>query len=218
MIIELCIHSALPGKIEPLIKLLQERLFATRARYGARLLFATVGDSGPLGEVVAAWAHDSETALAEFEQSLPSDTAWQALAPDLAGLMRTQNRQFLRTTSFTEVHFPPADTRLIDLRTYSFKPGGLASFLPVCESAGLPGQLRHCGNLVFHSISTSGSSDQLVQAWAYKDHAHYDQGQRALFKDPEWARDYRQRVIHLVDVQEHRYLQTLSWSPNSAHA
>ena len=215
MVIELCIYSALPGKIEALIALLQEHIFPTRAQHGARLLFATVGDSGRLGEVVAAWAHDSETACATFDKSLQEDTTWGGMASNLGALMRTQSRQLLRTTTFTDVSMPPSGTRLIDLRVYSFKPGGLSSFLPVCASAGLPGQLRHCGDLVFHSISTSGPLDQLVQAWAYKDHSQYDHGQRSLFKDPEWARDYRQRVIHLVDEQEHRYLQTLSWSPTS---
>jgi len=216
LLIDLCIHAALPGRVDPLLRLLQEGMVPLRQQHGARLLFATVGDSGPLGEVVTAWAHDTRRQWADFDEALELDPSWQSLASKMSAHLRMQSRQILRTTDFTSAALPPQGTRLIDLRIYTFKPDGLATFLPVCASAGLPGQRRHCGDLVFHSTSISGPSDQLVQAWAYENHTQYDAGQRALFKDPSWAMDYRQRVIHLVDVQEHRYLQTLSWSPTAA--
>jgi hypothetical protein len=218
LVIEMCAHAALPGQIDPLLRLLRDRIVPLRQQHGARLLFVTVGDSGRLGEVVTAWAHDSHTEFARFDEALEGDPSWQSLAPEMSGHTRAQTRQMLRITNFTSVALPPERTRLIDLRIYSFKPGALAAFLPVCAGAGLPGQRRHCRDLVFHATSISGPSDQLVQAWAYENHAQYDAGQRALFKDPSWALDYRQRVIHLVAEQEHRYLQTLPWSPTAPRA
>ena len=66
---------------------------------------------------------------------------------------------------------------------------------------------------MFHGVSASGRLHQLVQAWAYPDHAAYDSGQKTLFADVAWARGYRSRVIHLVQEQEHQLLRPLAGSP-----
>lgn len=218
MQIELFVHSALPGKIEAMLRVLRESIAPLREQYGARLVFATAGDSGPMGEVVMAWAHASLEHLASFNLALESDSKWHTLKAEIGSLMRAQTLRVLDTTSFSTVELPPAGTRLIDLRCYTFRPGGLATFLPICATNGLPGQLRHCGNLIFHSTSRTGSTEDLVQAWAYKGFDQYNQGQRALFHDPDWALNYRERVLHLVDIQDHRYLQMLAWSPLKANS
>jgi hypothetical protein len=213
VLIELCRHTAVPGKLEAFLARLTADGVAIRAGHGARLLFLTVGDSGRLNEVVLAWAHDSIASFAQMRQRLGDDRQWQAWERSGSVFLQRQERRLMETTSFTRVTLPPAGTRLIDLRTYSFKPGGITDFLPVCESAGFPLQQRHCGALVFHAVSSTGAGDQLVQAWAYPDHDRYQRGQVALFRDPQWASSYRERVIHLVQEQEHRYLKALAASP-----
>lgn len=210
MIIELCVHSALPGRMDDYRRIAQQTLQPAARGAGARLLSAAGGDTGALNELVLAWAHDSLAGFERAQQALRSDAAWLATAREAGRLLRAQTRQLVGTTAFTEVEPPPPGTRLIDLRCYSFKPEALQDFLPVCASDGLPGQRRHCGALVFHATSLSGTGDQLVQAWAYAGHEDYERGQRNLFRDAAWATGYRQRVIHLVDVQEHRLLRPLA--------
>ena len=210
MIIELCVHSALPGRLEDYRRVAQAALQPAAQHAGARLLFAAGGDTGALNDLVLAWAHDSLAGFERVQQALRADETWLAAAREAGRLLRAQTRQLVATTAFTEVEAPPPGTRLIDLRCYSFKPEALQDFLPVCASDGLPGQRRHCGALVFHATSLSGAGDQLVQAWAYAAHEDYERGQRGLFRDPAWATGYRQRVIHLVDVQEHRLLRPVA--------
>lgn len=210
MVIELCVHTALPGRMDDYRRIAQQTLQPAARAAGARLMFAAGGDTGALNELVLAWAHDSLAAFDRTQQALRADAAWLAAAREAGRTLRAQTRQLAATTSFTEVEPPPPGTRLIDLRCYSFKPEALQDFLPVCASDGLPGQRRHCGALVFHATSLSGAGDQLVQAWAYPAHADYERGQRDLFHDADWTRGYRQRVIHLVDVQEHRLLKPLA--------
>jgi len=210
MIIELCVHSALPGRMDDYRRIAQQTLQPAALGAGARLLFAAGGDTGALGELVLAWAHDSLAGFERTQQALRADATWLAAAREAGRQLRAQTRQLVATTAFTEAEPPPPGTRLIDLRCYSFKPEALQDFLPVCASDGLPGQRRHCGALVFHATSLSGAGDQLVQAWAYPGHEDYERGQRELFRDAAWATGYRQRVIHLVDVQEHRLLRPLA--------
>jgi hypothetical protein len=209
MIIELCVHSAQAGRLDDYRALAQQVLQPAALRQGAQLLFCAGGESGALSELVVAWTHESLAAFEQVQQALRGDTAWLAAAREAGRLLRAQTRQLVATTSFTEVAPPPPQARLLDLRCYSFKPEALQDFLPVCASDGLPGQRRHCGHLVFHGTSVSGAGDQLVQAWAYTGYEAYEQGQRGLFRDAAWAQGYRQRVIHLVDTQEHRLLRPL---------
>jgi NIPSNAP len=211
--IELFVHSALPGKVEPLLRLWREVWVPVRERHGAKLLFACVGDSGPMGEVVMAWAYPSADELTACSRAIQADPQLSAVVAEVSTLLRAQSRRLLEKTWFSTLNLPPEGTRLIDLRCYTFRPGGLAPFLPICASEGLPRQRRHCGALVFHATSLTGSTEDLVQAWAYENHDEYDQGQRALFRDPDWSQNYRQKALPLVEVQDHRYLQTLSWSP-----
>jgi hypothetical protein len=212
MIIELCIHRAHAGRLDEFRRLSQSALHPPALAHGAQLLFCAGGESGALNELVTAWSHPSQAAFDQVRQALRSDATWLAAAREAGRLLLTQTRQLVATTSFTEVSPPPPNSRLLDLRCYSFKPEALQDFLPICATDGLPGQRRHCGHLVFHATSITGTGDQLVQAWAYADHQTYEQGQRNLFRDAAWAQGYRQRVIHLVDVQEHRLLRPLSTS------
>lgn len=213
MLIELCVSTAVPGQIEAYLSLFGQALRPAAEGQGARLLYLTVGDTGPLNEVVTAWAYPDMAAHAAAQSALRAEPQWLASAHAAGQMLRQQTRQLVNTTSFSGVELPPHGTRVIDLRTYSFLPERLQDFLPICESDGLPRQRVHCGALVFHGVSATGRGDQLIQAWAYASHADYDRGQAALFKDADWARGYRQRVIHLVDVQEHRLLRVLAASP-----
>jgi hypothetical protein len=216
--IELFVHSALPGKAELLLRLLRDRMVPLRERHGAQLLFACMGDSGPMGELVVAWSYRSADELQAVAHALQADSQSSAVSAEAGTLMRAQSRRVLETTSFSSVDLAPEGSKLIDLRCYTFKPGTLASFLPICQADGLPGQQRHCGALVFHATSLTGSTEDLVQAWAYDSHAQYDQGQRALFRDPDWSQKYRQQALPFVEVQDHRYLQVLAWSPVRARS
>jgi len=212
-LIELTTHTAIPGRLDSFLQVFAEELRPAASAAGARLLLLATGASGPLNEAVAGWWHDSAVAQAQAQDRLQDDAGWQAARRRAGELLLREHTQLVRTSTFTGVTPASAGVRLVDLRTYSFHPEGLQAFLPICEADGLPHQRRHCGELLFHGVSASGRLHQLVQAWGYRDHAQYEVGQRNLFADAEWARGYRQRVIHLVQEQEHRHLRVLPGSP-----
>lgn len=215
MLIELVTHTAHPGQLEAFLRLASEELRPMQVQAGARLLFVTTGATGKLNECITAWAYDSQLVHAQAQDRLLGEPAWgQARARAGATLLR-EHAQLVRTTSFSDVSLAPAGTRMIDLRTYSFRPEGLQEFLPACEAHGLPRQRIHCGHLVFHGVSVSGRLHQLVQAWAYADHDAYDKGQKALFQDEQWTQGYRAPVLRLVQEQEHQLLRTLPGSPTA---
>jgi hypothetical protein len=213
MLVELVTHTAHPGQLADFLRIAAEELRPLQAKAGAQLLYVTTGATGRLNECITAWSYASQAQHAQAADALAADAQWlQARTRATSALLR-EHVQLVRTTDFSTVTRPPQPARLIDLRTYSFRPGGLQAFLPVCEADGLPRQRVHCGHLVFHGVSVSGRLHQLVQAWAYADHDAYEAGQKALFDDEQWARGYRERVLHLVQEQEHQLLRILAGSP-----
>jgi len=215
MLIDLTTHTAHPGQLDAFLRCFGEELRPAAEAAGARLLLLTTGASGRLNEAIVGWSHDSASTYAQVQDRLQDDGAWQAARRRAGELLLREHTQLVRTTSFTSVSPAPAEVRLLDLRTYSFQPEGLQTFLPICESDGLPHQRLHCGHLLFHGVSVTGRLHQLVQAWGYASHEQYDSGQKNLFRDESWARGYRARVIHLVQEQEHQHLRVLPGSPTA---
>lgn len=215
MLIELVTHTAHPGQLEGFLRIAGEALRPLQAQAGARLLAVTTGATGKLNECIVAWGYESQVAHAQALDRLAADVAWARARARAGATLLREHVQLVRTTSFSDVALPPAGTRVIDLRTYSFRPEGLQEFLPACEAHGLPRQRIHCGHLVFHGVSASGRLHQLVQAWAYPDHEAYDKGQKALFQDEQWRQGYRAPVLGLVQEQEHQLLRTLPGSPSA---
>jgi hypothetical protein len=215
MLIELTIHTAIPGQLDAFLACFADELRPAAEQAGARLLLLSTGASGRLNEAIVGWSHESATAHAQVQDRLQDNEAWRTARRRAGEALLREHTQLVRTTPFTTVSPAPADVRLLDLRTYSFKPEGLQAYLPLCQADGLPRQREHCGSLLFHGVSASGRLHQLVQAWGYRDQAQYDAGQKNLFKDAEWARGYRQRVIHLVQEQEHQLLRVLPGSPSA---
>lgn len=101
---------------------------------------------------------------------------------------------------------------LIDLRFYTCQPGLLPEFMALAERELVPLETRHLGQLVFYSASETGTVNQAVHAWAFKDTADRDARQRALEADPAWP-DLAKRVYALVQHRENRLLYTTRFSP-----
>ncbi|WP_282374893.1 NIPSNAP family protein [Pseudomonas sp. PS01302] len=101
---------------------------------------------------------------------------------------------------------------LIDLRIYTFKPGALAQCIPIIEREGLPVQIRHCGTLLGYFTTETGTLNQVVQLWAYKDAADRDARRAALWADPEWTH-YTNQVLPHIQHQENRFLRALPSYP-----
>jgi hypothetical protein len=101
---------------------------------------------------------------------------------------------------------------IIDLRTYTFHPGQLTKWLPIYEREKMPLQLKHCGHLVGYFTAETGTLNQVVQLWAYKDHADRDARRAALWADPEWN-ESASKTLGMIQTQECKILKPTSFSP-----
>jgi hypothetical protein len=101
---------------------------------------------------------------------------------------------------------------LVDLRTYTFHPGTLPKFLTAFEAEGLPLQTQHCGHLVGYFTTESGTLNQVVQMWAYKDAADRDQRRAGLWADPAWQA-FGEKALPMIQGQENRLLKPTRFSP-----
>ncbi|MBL0422918.1 NIPSNAP family protein [Ramlibacter sp. AW1] len=94
---------------------------------------------------------------------------------------------------------------LVEMRTYSFGPGGAADYLKAYN--GRPRQLQSeiLGRLLGLYQSEVGELNQLVFLWGFDSHDERDRRRRALMADAEFA-EFRRGTRHLVLRQENRLL------------
>ncbi len=104
-----------------------------------------------------------------------------------------------------------ADTRpMIDLRTYTIRPRGMAEFLDVFDRLAMPVQLRHLGPPLAFFVSDIGPLNQVVHLWAYDSLADYDARRTARDVDPDWPA-YLKASGHLILAQENRFVRRVEF-------
>ena len=103
---------------------------------------------------------------------------------------------------------------IIDLRTYTLKPGKVADYLELYEREGLPVQTRYLGPPVGYFVSEIGELNQLVHIWKYESMADRERKRALLEADPEWTA-YRAHSAQAgyLHSQENQILKSVSFSP-----
>lgn len=215
MLIDLRFYTFHPGALSRFLPMFEETGLAIQRRHCGRLLFYSTVHTGTINTIVQAWVYRDTQDRDERRARLWGDAQWLAFGERALPLIRHQENRLLRTTAFTTPAEPFAGAAIVDLRTYTFAPGALAKFLPLCASKGIETQQRHCGHLVFHATSETGVLNQLVQGWAYRSLDDYQQRQRALLADETWHREYRSQALALAVEQSHMLLETTAFSPTA---
>ena len=101
---------------------------------------------------------------------------------------------------------------IYEMRTYTAHPGKLGPWLKVYQETRLPILLRHLGNLVGAFTTETGTINQLVQIWAYEDHADRAARRAALWADPEWLNPAN-NTADALQKQDSVLLTPTSFSP-----
>lgn len=101
---------------------------------------------------------------------------------------------------------------LVEMRTYTFRPGTLAPFLELYEAEGLALHTGHLGRLLGYFTTESGELHQAVHIWGYEDHADRETRRRALNADPDWAA-FARKAGDIVVRMETRFLSPAPFSP-----
>ena len=75
---------------------------------------------------------------------------------------------------------------LLDIRSYTCRPGMLNQHLALYEKMGKEPQTRHLGQPFAYLVTETGDPNQYVHIWAYKNAADREQRRTAMWADPDW--------------------------------
>lgn len=75
---------------------------------------------------------------------------------------------------------------IIDLRTYSVRPGTLGQQLALYEKYGYPVQLRYMGEPLFYLTAETGELNTMVHGWVYDSAGDREAKRTQMAKDPDW--------------------------------
>jgi hypothetical protein len=85
---------------------------------------------------------------------------------------------------------------LLDVRTYTLKPGGLKAHFELYEKYGKGPQTRHLGEPLAYLKTETGDPNEYVHIWVYENAADREAKRAAMMSDPEWLA-YTQRSAEL---------------------
>lgn len=75
---------------------------------------------------------------------------------------------------------------IVDMRTYTVRPGTLRRQLAMYAEHGLPVQTRHLGEPFAFLLTDVGDVNSYVHLWAYDDVADRARRRAAMQADPDW--------------------------------
>jgi len=103
---------------------------------------------------------------------------------------------------------------IVDLRTYTIKPGKMADFLALYEREGFAVQKRHLGEPVGYFVSEIGDLNQVVHIWKYASMAERETKRAGMEADPEWNL-YRKHSAEAgyLHTQKNQILKSVPFSP-----
>lgn len=101
---------------------------------------------------------------------------------------------------------------LIDMRTYTCRPGTLKAHLALYEKEGWATQCRHLGEPVLYAVTETGPQNSYVHAWAYASAEDRATRRAAMQADPAWqAFLQRSTEAGYLVSQENRLLTPTSF-------
>jgi hypothetical protein len=102
---------------------------------------------------------------------------------------------------------------IVDMRTYTLRPGGLQPYLQLYRRLGFPVHREYVGEPIGYYSSEIGALNQVVHLWGYDSLGDREAKRAALEKDPRWI-GYRKAMWEEGNVirQENRILRAIDLS------
>lgn len=103
---------------------------------------------------------------------------------------------------------------LLDVRTYTCRPGMLKRHMELYEAFGKEPQTRHLGQPLAWLVTETGNPNQFVHIWVYENAGDREARRKAMQADPDWQ-DYLARSAELGALvnQENRLMSPASFFP-----
>jgi hypothetical protein len=103
---------------------------------------------------------------------------------------------------------------LLDVRTYTCRPGTIKKHLALYERLGKGPQTRHLGEPFAYLVTETGNVNQYIHIWAYENAADRERRRAAMQADPEWATFVEESAkLGALEHQENRLMQPVAFFP-----
>jgi hypothetical protein len=103
---------------------------------------------------------------------------------------------------------------LLDVRTYTCRPGTIKKHLALYERLGKGPQTRHLGEPFAYLVTETGNVNQYIHIWAYENAADRERRRAAMQADPEWiAYTEESAKLGALANQENRLMMPVSFFP-----
>ena len=75
---------------------------------------------------------------------------------------------------------------LIDVRTYTCRPGTIKKHLALYEKMGKAPQTKHLGQPMAYMVGETGNPNEYMHIWIYENAGDREQKRAAMWADPDW--------------------------------
>jgi len=101
---------------------------------------------------------------------------------------------------------------LLDVRTYTCKPGMIKKHLALYEKMGKGPQTRHLGQPFAYLVTETGNPNQYLHIWQYENAADREKRRAAMQADPEWiAYTEESAKLGALDVQQNALMRPVEF-------
>lgn len=101
---------------------------------------------------------------------------------------------------------------IIEMRTYTLKPGSAATYVKLYEEKGLEVHRRLLGNLIGYFTTEVGNINQVVHLWGYESFEDRQRRRAELATNETWQAFLQLALPYFVS-QEIRLMNGTSFSP-----
>lgn len=101
---------------------------------------------------------------------------------------------------------------LVEMRTYSLRPGCLGQWLSLYESQGLPIHKSILGNLLGYFYAETGDINEIVHLWGYESFEDRRQRRVTLSQSEDWQ-TFLKQALPLLQSQNIKLMNCANFSP-----
>lgn len=103
---------------------------------------------------------------------------------------------------------------LLDVRTYTCRPGTIKTHLALYDKLGKGPQTKHLGQPFAYLVTETGNVNQYIHIWAYENAADREKRRAAMQADPDWIAYTQEsgKLGALID-QNNRLMRPVEFFP-----
>ncbi len=103
---------------------------------------------------------------------------------------------------------------MLDLRTYTCRPGTIKAHLALYDKLGKEPQTRHLGQPLAYLTTETGNPNQFVHIWVYQDAADRAQRRAAMQADADWIVFTKESAkLGALEAQENKLMVPVDFFP-----